>query len=238
MDAVVHRYHEAPKQYLVCEMKTHNAKSYKELTEKRVQAAKPMHYAQTQAYMGLSGMTRALYFAVNKDTDDIYTEYVHFDEEAFSRLVSRAERVITANEPPLRISQDPAWFQCKMCDMAPICHGTEAPEVNCRTCAHSTPNTKLGTWDCQAHEKHLSVSDQRDGCDQHRYIPILLETFAEMTDASEKDNWVKYKNRLTGNEFYNGDLSSDDIYNCADKRALGDPSVNSLRYELDGKLVA
>ena len=232
MDAVLHGYHEAPTQYLVCEMKTHNGKSFKELTEKRVEKAKPLHYAQMQVYMGLSGMNRALYFAVNKDTDDIYTEYLHFDPQEFERLHARAVRIISASEPPLRISEDPSWFQCKFCDSRPVCHGTKSPEVNCRTCAHSTPDIQDSGWMCAKH------GDVVQTCSDHRYIPILLEKFAEMTDASEKENWVKYKNKLTGNEFYNGDLSSDEIFDCEDKRALGDPDVQDIRYTFDAKVAA
>lgn len=239
MDAVLHNYHEAPTQYIVCEMKTHNAKSFKELTEKRVEKAKPMHYAQMQVYMGLSGMTRALYFAVNKDTDDIYTEYLHFDQQEFDRLYARAARIISASEPPMRISQDPSWFQCKLCDSNAVCHGTAAPEVNCRTCAHSTPNTTSGDWECaKDHKCTIGCNDPSIYCSDHRYIPILLENFAEMTDANEKDNWVKYRNKLTGSEFYNGDLSSEEIFNCQDKQMLGDEGVQDLRHVLGAKVAA
>lgn len=233
MDAVINGYPEAPKQWMPVEMKTHNAKSFNELVEKRLQAAKPMHYSQLTTYMGLSEMTKSgLYFAVNKDTDDIYIERIHFDQAEFDRLMARAARVINANEPPLRISNDPSWYQCKMCHMAEICHGTEVPEVNCRTCAHSTPNTSTGKWDCARH------GEAKAACSDHRYIPILLENIGEVVDASEEHNWVCYKNKLTGNEFYNGDLSSKEIHACHDKRALGDKQVNDFRYELGGEIAA
>lgn len=230
MDAVLHGYHEAPTQYIVCEMKTHNAKSYKELVDKRVQAAKPMHYAQMQVYMGLTGMTRALYFAVNKDTDEIYTEYLHFDKDEFDRLFKRAASIINASEPPLRISEDQTFYLCKFCDSFDICHGTQAPEVNCRTCAHSTPDIQDGGWLCAKH------GDVVQTCSDHRYIPILLEKFAEMTDANEKENWVMYRNRITGTEFYNGDLSSEEIRACQDKKALGDAGVQDIRHTLSAKV--
>lgn len=236
MDAVIQGYHEVPKQTMPVEMKTHNAKSFKELVTKRVLEAKPMHWSQMQTYMGLTEMKSALYFATNKDTDDIYTERVKFDKDAFDRLHVRAERIIKANEPPLRISEDPSWYQCKFCSMHGLCHGTEAPEVSCRSCAHSTPNIETGEWDCARGHKCNGIVPSI--CSDHRYIPILLEKFATMVDANETDNWVRYKNTLTGNEFYNGDLSSAEIYNCHDKRALGDPGVQDFRHELDARVVA
>lgn len=242
MDAVIRGYHQAPKQTMPVEMKTHNAKSFKELTEKTVRVAKPMHYSQMMVYAGLAKLDRALYFAVNKDTDDIYTEYLHFDKEEFDRLMARAERVIKATEPPLKISNDPAWWQCKFCDYHAHCHGTAAPLVNCRTCAHSTPgeldtDQTEGQWHCTREYSEIDEHPQT-GCRQHRYIPILLQNFAEMTDASEKDNWVKYKNTLTGAEFYNGDLSSHEIRNCQDKRMLGDHGCQDIRRELDASITA
>ena len=231
MDAVVHSYHEAPTQHMPVEMKTHNAKSFKDLVTKHVREAKPMHFSQMMIYTGLSEMHSALYFAVNKDTDDIYTERVKLDKAEFDRLMTRAKRVITANEPPLRISNDPSWFECKYCNMHGLCHGIAAPEVNCRTCAHSTPNIDNGGWECARHGEAIST------CNDHRYIPILLEKFARVTDANEEQNWVKYENTLTGNEFYNGDLSSEEIHACHDKRALGDPGVQEFRHELDARVV-
>ena len=59
-----------------------------------------------------------------------------------------------------------------------------------------------------------------------------------MTDANEEQNWVRYENTLTGKTFYNGDLSSQEIRDCTDKRALGDDSVQSFRHELGGKIAA
>ena len=233
MDAVINGYHEAPKQWMPVEMKTHNAKSFKELVEKRLQAAKPMHYSQLTTYMGLSDMTKSgLYFAVNKDTDDIYVERIHFDQAEFDRLMARAARVINANEPPLRISNDQSWYQCRMCNFHPVCHLDETPEVSCRSCAHSTPNTSTGKWDCARH------GEAKATCSDHRFIPVLLERFAKVVDASEQHNWVCYENINTGKRFYNGDLSSEEIYLCKDKSLLGDSAVQDFRHELGGKICA
>ena len=233
MDAVITGYHEAPKQWMPVEMKTHNAKSFKDLVEKRLKDSKPMHYAQLTTYQGLSGMDKsALYFAVNKDTDDIYVERIHFDKEEFDRLMARADRIIRANEPPLRCSNDPSWWQCRLCDMHQICHGTECCEVSCRSCAHSTPNITEGGWDCNMHGKANGT------CKDHRFIPVLLERFAKVVDANEEHNWVKYENLINGKTFYNGDLSSEEIYRCADKSMLGEDRVQDLRHFLDAKIVA
>lgn len=203
MDAAVVGVPEAPKAWHVAEFKTHNQKSFDDLLKRRVQAAKPRHYAQMQVYMGLTEMDRALYVAVNKNTDDLYVERVEFDVVEFSRLIERARRVIGAAEPPLRISTDPSWWECKMCDFAPLCHQTELPEVNCRTCAHSTPETDGDArWTCARHNTDLPLHIQHAGCEQHRYIPIMLEKVAEQIDVV--DDEVVYRVLEGGATFRNG----------------------------------
>jgi hypothetical protein len=215
---------EAPKTWHVTEMKTHNDKSFNDLLKNKVQKSKPQHWAQMQVYMGLTGMDRALYMAVNKNTDDIYIERVEFDPVEFAKLKARAERVISAAEPPLRISNDPSWYVCKMCDFHEHCHGEAAPQVNCRTCAHSTPFTtgKDGEWICEDMKTPIGLIAQREGCSQHRYIPILLERFAKQKDCIDGD--VVYETEA--GEFINGDgeasLTSHEIRACQQKVMLPD----------------
>lgn len=181
---------EAPKAWHVLEFKTHNEKSFKDLQAKGVQKAKPMHYAQMQGYMGLTGMERALYMAVNKNTDELYTERVEFDLVEFRKISERATRVVCADEPPLRVSNDPSWHVCKMCDFHSLCHGDEAPDVNCRTCAHSTPvmEGEDGKWICREYgEIGLLAQRESHKCSTHRYIPILLERVGKQVDYVNGD---------------------------------------------------
>jgi hypothetical protein len=89
-----------------------------------------------------------------------------------------------------------------MCHFSPICHGTELPEVNCRTCAHSTPEVNgQARWTCAEHEQDLEFNEQRTGCERHRYIPILLEKVGQQTDVLNGD--VLYRDQ-DGQTFANG----------------------------------
>jgi len=227
MDGAAVGIPEAPKTWHVLEFKTANDKSFTDLVKNKVQKAKPQHYAQMQTYMGYTGMERALYLAVNKNTDELYSERIEFDPVEFAKLKARAERVITANEPPLKISKDPSWYVCKMCDFHEHCHGEAAPAVNCRTCAHSTPEMDgEGRWSCAlltGEDNSIPMSAQRTGCGGHRYIPILLENFATMKDVVAGD--VVYATEH--GEFVNGRpedgaFSSEEIRNCEQKTMLAD----------------
>lgn len=243
LDAAVFGTQYAPKTWAVLECKTHNAKSFKELTDKGVQQSKPQHYAQMQVYMGQTGMDRAMYYAVCKDDDQIYTEWLHFDQAEYDRLMARAQRIITAEEPPMRLRNDSTYYVCKMCQYAGICHGNEAPLVNCRTCAHSTPSITEtsygGNWDCELTETacDLPVEIQRTGCESHRYIPILLANWADYEGTDDGAN-PRYTNKLTGKTFTNGEIESAEIRACADKRAIGDAGVNEMRNMFAARIAA
>ena len=233
MDAIARGFPEAHAAWHICEFKTFNTKDFKQLQDRGVADVKPMHYAQMTTYMGLRGYDRAAYLAKCKETDELYFERIHFDGAEFDRLMKRATAVVKASEPPERCSTDATWWQCKMCDFHGHCHGTAAPLVNCRTCAHATP-VGNGEWSCARGQE----ANPKQGCGGHRFIPILLRNFAEMTDANAEDNWVQYRNVLTGKTFWNGDLSSQEIRDCEDKRMLGDEGMNQFRYEFGAKVVA
>lgn len=238
MDGVIRGIPEAPAAWHVLEIKTHSDKLFADLLKKRVREAKPMHWAQMQTYMRLAGVDRALYFAVNKNTDAVYTERVEYDEEAAQALVERARRIITAPTPPARLSKDPAWFECKFCNFHPVCHGAQVPEVNCRTCANSTPvvnDSTAGVWTCGADgiTSTLSTQTQRDGCPRHVYIPPLLAALGEPVDTSPAGG-VVYQAK-DGGQFVNGpgagEFASAEIRTAADPRVLSQPDVQALKQQ-------
>jgi ribosomal protein S27E len=241
MDGCAKGIPEAPQTWHNLEFKTHSAKSFADLKKRGVLASKPTHYAQMQVYMALTGMTRSLYLAVNKDTDELYAERIREDKTAQKALLEKAERVIASNEPPSRISNDPSWYECKFCNFHSICHETQAPEVNCRTCAHSTAELS-GGWSCaRSASAKIPIEFQRTGCDQHRYIPVLLAGFTQVEDASDEQNWISYTNQINKQVFVNGDpsqghYSSHEIRACGSKAALGDAVVNEFRATFSGRI--
>ena len=237
MDGVVSGLPEAPKSPHVLEIKTHSAKSFADLLKKGVEKAKPMHFVQMQTYMALASLDRALYYAVNKDTDDVYTERVALDPGVAAKILERATKIIHASEPPLRVSEDPAYFECKWCKFHTQCHGDKAPEVNCRTCAHSTPlmTDGDGSWACEKFDCSLPVENQRHGCADHRFIPILLERLGKFEGM---DGDLAIYTRADGVQFANGDppdgFTSDEIRAVNGASMLVDRQVRELREEFPG----
>lgn len=198
-DGVGRGFPEGPKTWAVVEFKTHSNKSFTDLVSKGVEQSKPEHYAQMQVYMGLAEIDRALYLAVNKDDDTLYTEWVRFDKATFEALMARAEKIIRADEPPPGISTDPAWWQCKFCDHAELCHGQIAAAKSCRTCVHASPAPDA-QWRCESQKRSLSVAEQRLGCRSHLVLPPLVP-YAEPLDAGP--DFIKYAHKDNGIIFAN-----------------------------------
>ena len=189
LDAVALGLIEAPKTWHVVEFKTHGLKSFRELVAKGVAEAKPQHWAQMQIYMHLTGLTRAMYVAVCKGTDDLHIERVRADNDAAERLLVKAGHVIYAPRPPARISEDPTWFECGFCDHHDLCHGDAAAAVSCRTCLHSSAIE--GGWHCARWDQTLGDHEQRVACARHLFIPDLVP--GEVADAG--DDHVVYRMR-------------------------------------------
>lgn len=152
-----------------------------EFTGKGVREAKPEHYVQMQTYMGGYQLPRALYMAVNKNTDSIYAELVDYDHETYLQYLDRARRVIEAGEPPKKVNNSPGWYTCRFCDYRLICHSNGDVHRTCRTCIHGQP-IATGEWVCTEERRNalyggdavpLTKDDQLRACPDYRHLPKL-----------------------------------------------------------------
>lgn len=181
---------EAPGTEHVIECKSHNDKAFRDVVKKGLQAAKPDHYAQCQLYCHATGLTRCLYLAANKDTDEIHAERIHHDMAFCDALIMRIERIVQAAHPPARLHDDPnskAAFACQWCPALAVCHEGAFARVNCRTCLSSSP-VELGWWRCERWGKTLLYSEQQAGCPSHQFIPELVP--GEQEDVIGEDTIV------------------------------------------------
>lgn len=203
-DAVALGIPEAPKSPHVVEMKTHSSKSFANLVKEGVKKSKPMHFAQKQIYMHGLGIKDALYLAVNKDTDDLYSERVKYDAAEAETIMGRAKNAIETYEP-MKCATREDDYRCKMCEARTVCwHRTGAVFacetcIDCRTCCHSTPVTEGegAKWEC-AKGKACTIGSPCK-CKEHLAIPTLIA--GEWDCAS--DVTIVYKD-ANGKKFMNG----------------------------------
>ena len=227
---------EAMQKRHIGEFKTHSLKSFNDMEAKGVEKSKPEHYAQMQVYMHGTKIDRALYVAVCKDNDRIYTERIRYNSEIAETLVKRGQRIALSERMPPPISTDPTWYQCKFCDAHSFCHKTQLTKhVNCRTCAHSTPKDD-STWRCEKHDSdNILVEYQHQGCDSHTLHPDLVPW--QMKDSSR--DWIAIY-EIDGHDVSNGEpdasiFSSKEI--IANASGCTDPLVKAVRKAFTGAKV-
>jgi hypothetical protein len=113
-----------------------------------------------------------MYIAVNKNDDDLHIEIVELDWNLAHDLMNKAQDIIEAKFRPQRISDNPAYYECKYCAAREVCHQGLAPLRNCRTCKNSSIENE-GKWSCDLTGKFLSEEDQLIGCEKYELMEGL-----------------------------------------------------------------
>jgi hypothetical protein len=238
LDAIIDKgVPEAPKAKHVAEFKTHSKKSFDALVKDGVEKSKPEHFVQMQVYMHGTQIDRALYVAVCKDDDRIYTERVKYDKETAEKYIRRGHYITQSDRMPPPISTDPSWYQCKFCDAHKFCHEDKKTQfANCRTCAHATAKPD-STWHCARWDDVIPLDAQHTGCESHVLHPDLVPwqrkdgpnewTAIYMIDGKE------VANGQPGNGVYS---SREILANPSECAAPGE-MLSKLRQEFDGRIV-
>lgn len=248
---------ESPKNWHSLEFKTHSAKSFKPLYEAGLKVAKPEHYAQTIVGLKLSGLTRALYLARNKDTDELYAERFRLEDVGADadRLIEYARQIVTAARAPERIADNPDKFPCRFCPHKDRCHGSTAPApavpvlISCRSCVNATADLagESGRWGCEKHNKTLDVQAQERACPDHLFIPDFV-TFADVSDGGydADGDWIEFTNR--DGSVWEHSRRKPSAYKSTELTVLPSPmvgyrgdekelTVHSLKEQLGGEVV-
>jgi hypothetical protein len=216
---------EAPKSRHVAEFKTHSKKSFDDMVKNGVEKSKPTHFIQMQVYMHGTDIKRALYLAVCKDDDRIYTERVKYDKKVAEDAIIRGKRIAMSDRMPEPVSADPSWYQCKFCPAHSFCHKAEPTKrVNCRTCAHSTAMPD-STFRCERHDADAIPEDfQHEGCVDHILHPDMVPWVME---GSENGHSVKWK--IGDKWIVNGEGGYKSSEIIANPEVMDDPVVLSVK---------
>lgn len=246
LDGIILGLLQAPKTPHVWEHKATNEKKQAKLAALKAEKGEKqalaewdaVYYAQAQLYMHYQGLTRHYLTCDSPGSRATVSCRTDADPLAALRLIEKARRIITAAEPPARLSERPDWYQCAWCDHKAICHGGAIPAVSCRTCAHATPELDGdGRWSCARYGCDLSTDTQRQGaqCPGHVFVPALL--FWRAADASEDQGWIDY-DLGDGRTLRNGPsgYASRELAANAALCAADDPVLATLRTELGAEV--
>lgn len=183
LDGVVQGLRESGQPH-VLEFKTMNDKNFKACSSRGVELTQPVYWVQVHVGMHLAGLDRALFLAVNKNTDEIYGERIKLDEAVALKALARAERIIFSDTAPGKIGEDESFWGCKFCSFKAVCHRGKLPEVNCRTCAHVTAE-RDGSWSCAIHGE---CAPKTEGCENHIWNNHMMPW--QVHDAGQ--SWIEY----------------------------------------------
>lgn len=152
--------------WILGEYKTHGNGSFAQLVKHGAVKSKPKHYIQICVYGQKLNLDIALYFPIGKNDDDIQPEFIQLDHNVGIAAERKAEDIITADEIPVKISEDPAFFECKSCVFNGICHKNHLIAKNCRSCKNSKP-VENGEWYCEVYKQNIPKHFLQKGCEDH-----------------------------------------------------------------------
>jgi hypothetical protein len=255
MDGAIKGIFQAPKTWHVWEHKQVNETEFQKLKKLKIElgekeALKNWHqtyYAQAVMYMDKSGMKRH-YLTVStpggRDTISVRSN----PNKRYAKVLKTLAHDIIASDKPSQVprcSELPGWHVCKnFCTHPQHCHGDQVAQVNCRTCAHSTPHIidgGDGVWRCHLSDTphDIPIDVQRRGCSSHIFNPGFLENWATVIGADPANNSITYTHRKTQETFTNGSgpgfFSSLEI-SVIDKDLLGDKNINELKTQLNAEV--
>lgn len=150
--------------------KTNNTGSgYAKIATEALSKSKPIHWAQECQYGYKRGIKYCIYMIENKNDSDITFKVVELDWNLGAQLEKKANEIIFSKEPPPRISENPALFNCKYCNYSGICHSGEQVEKNCRSCRNAMP-VENAEWKCAIANQNIPNDVIKEGCPQ--WLPI------------------------------------------------------------------
>lgn len=170
------------------ECKTSNEKSFVELAGKKAKwdfnlkcwgprefnplknglfNSKREHWYQMQQYMRRQDLPWGLYTAVNKETDEIYYEFVRCQPEIGDRMFDLARDMVVRDKPPKRKYRSETNFKCRICEHPDKCFDDAAPDMNCRSCTFCSPH-RDGNFECKLFKSLIPKNFLPKGCEQWR----------------------------------------------------------------------
>lgn len=146
---------------------------FQKLVKEGVPIAKPQHLAQMSTYGSdpAYNLEFGLYQNICKNDDDLHIEIVKLDHKLGEQMRQRAGRVISAQTPLPRLSDNPTFWKCKSCDFFKQCHENAPLLKNCRSCKHATP-VDGGEWACQLVEQIIPRDFVAKGCNEWRSVNV------------------------------------------------------------------
>lgn len=153
----------------VLEIKSASAARFKAFQETGIRNVSEQYFAQVQCYMGYSGLERALFVIMNKNTCELYTERVHFDKDYFAATEEKARQVMSAVLPPEKVKSEAV---CQWCPYHERC-ASNSPyiqaEKTCGVCWYVQPGDNC-TMHCTHPDHPVQITKWGKSCPGWEYL--------------------------------------------------------------------
>lgn len=124
---------------ILLEYKYVNGKRFTSLTTKPLLTADPKYYTQVCLYMYLMNLPACLFIPACRNDEDLKPVIIPRDDTQVKMIMEKAEAILTAKQRPARIAENPAFYECKLCDHVDVCHYNKPLNVSCRSCVKCVP---------------------------------------------------------------------------------------------------
>jgi hypothetical protein len=187
-DGIARGFKEHPDERVLLEFKTSNTKSFKKIQKNGMRAEKPIHYVQMNVYMKWLDIKFGLYMVVCKETDEIYTEWVDFDENTADEFLIRGRKIVESQIPPDKPSNK-MTSDCMFCDHKNLCWETQLPLLHCRTCMYCQYDLNRQKFICEQGNWYIDdVKIFYSEC--HKINPYLLNKWSFVDIITDEDAFV------------------------------------------------
>ena len=192
-----------PDTVLVLEVKSANDKRFKELVKLQdYQGWSQTYQWQIHSYMGIFGVTKTLIVVVNKNNNEIYSEIIDYNPSIWEQAQEKANRIIASDAIPDGLSEKDWRLKNETTVYREVYLGNRLPtSVNCRNCTSSKAITESNgaVWWCFRHNKNLALDEQKNGCQDHLWMPVLVPA-DHLPDQSTEDK-IAYQSGIV--KFFN-----------------------------------
>lgn len=155
---------------VLLEFKTNGTgQGFNKLVDNGMVLEKKDHFAQTSTYGFKYQFRFVLYLNINKNDDSLHVEVAKLDWNLGQQMIAKAGQIIGSQTPPSKLSENPTFIDCRMCDMKDICHEGKTIEKNCRSCEFATP-VENAQWQCSVHNGIIPKDFIPIGCESYKAI--------------------------------------------------------------------
>lgn len=133
---------------ILLEFKYVNYKRFAGLTTKALIEADIKYYSQVCTYMYYRDLPACMFIPASRNDEDFKPIIIPRDDTQVALLLDKAKTIMHSKTRPARIAESPAFFKCKFCDMAGVCHHNQPVAINCRSCLHCVP-AENGKFACE-----------------------------------------------------------------------------------------